>query len=148
MSALQIILGAAALYALYNSGLKKLEDITWSLQKVRLSDVRVFQGGYDMRVNVSNNANFSIKLLGYAGTVSRNGEVIGEINSTGAIELPANSKTTIQAFVKLRPGALNQLQDILDGGGLLNAPITVDSYLKTTLIDIPIRSTFEFLKVS
>jgi hypothetical protein len=148
MGIVKILFAGGIAYSLFGAGSKALDRITWQLHPVALADIKIFRGGYDMRVTITNNTDLPISLTGYQGHVSRAGQVIGDINSRGGIELPAKSTKTVQAFVKLKEGALDQLQHILDNGGLLKAPITINSYLKTTLIDLPIRKTVEFLKIS
>lgn len=148
MSLLKLIAAGAGLYLISNKAKEEIEKLTWELEPVGLADIKIFKGGYDMRVTVKNNTALPIYLEGLKGHIMRQGQMVGEVNSVGKIELPAGETKRFQAFVKLKEGALDQLQFMLDKGGLLREPININAYLKTSLIDIPIRRVFEFLKIS
>lgn len=144
---LKLILGSGIAYYLYNRGMEASDKITWQLRPVRLQDVRLLKAEFDIRIDISNGTSLPIKLLGYTGFVKRGGATVGQINAQGEINLPANGATTIEAVVKLQKSALEQLNSLLQGNGLL-VPIEVDSYLRTSLMDVPVKRTIEFLKVS
>ena len=149
MSFLKLIAAGAGLYLLSNKAKQELDKITWKIEPVSLlHDVKIFKGGYDMRVTVTNNTALPIFLEGLQGHVMRQGQMVGEVNSAGKIELPAGETKRFQSFVKLKEGALDQIQYMLDKGGLLREPINLNGYLKTSLMDIPVRRVFEFLKIS
>lgn len=148
MSFLKLIAAGVGIYLLSDKAKKELDKLTWNLEPVSLADIKIFKGGYDMRVTVTNNTALPIYLEGLQGHVMRQGQMIGEVNSSGKIELPAGETKRFQSFVKLKEGALDQIQYMLDKGGLLREPINLNAYLKTSLIDIPVRMVFEFLKIS
>lgn len=147
MAILKWLIGAGVAWGLF-AGKKALDEITWQLQKVKLSDIRPFKGEFDIWLVVKNNTDIDIGLTGFNGTVSRGGQVIGKFNSVTNANLPAQQPAKIKAVVKLQAeSALDQIQDILDNGGLLN-PMQVKSLLMTSLVNIPVNRTIEFVKVS
>lgn len=131
----KILFAIGGYWLLSKFGGAAYEQIQWEIQPVRLKDLHPFQGTFDLRIKLKNNLPADITLKQYTGEVKVNNNLIATIDSQENIVLPKGQEIIVAAAAKVK--AAGFFQNLVS---LKDQPIEVVSYLKTSVVDIPISN--------
>jgi hypothetical protein len=137
-----ILLGLGAYWLLGKAGTAAYNKVAWSFDKVRLRDIKLARGGFNLRLRVQNNLPTAIKLASYQGEIFQNGTLLATIENVTPINLPSGQEVVITAFAKVK--GVDLLKSLINGNQL--APVMIDSYAGIDVgageVTIPIKNTF------
>jgi LEA14-like dessication related protein len=142
-----ILFGLGAYWLLGKAGSAAFNKVAWTFEKVRLRDIKLGKGGFNLRLRIKNNLPTAIKLSSYQGEIYQAGALLATIENVSPINLPTNEEVVVTAFARVK--GFDLLKALIAGTRL--EPVDIDSYAGIDIgageVTIPIKNRFSLFYV-
>lgn len=141
-------LGLLTVMALRKAADKLLDNVFWSFEKIKKSDLRPFKEELDVRVNVLNQNEFDMPIRNFQGEIFHGNQYLAKFKSEDIFNLPAKTQKRFQLTIKLKSeNVFEHLANIAEGGiteGL--KPIRIKGHFFLGDKKVPFADEIHFIK--
>lgn len=152
MDVKNVLIAAGVLYlVLPKAAAAAANRVAWDFDKVRIpGDIHLAQGGFDLRLRITNNLPTDISFETYKGEISQFGKLLGTIDTKKSISLPSGQPVIVESFVRVK--GLDLLKALAAGSSALLEPVVIDSYVGFNvageIIELPVSNSITLFYVS